>query len=179
MPCGAGEDAVELIPCSSQGQALGIAVDLYGVDADQIGAALHRASSRSRTPGRRMPRSNYRRVPLWRPAGVAGPSCPPPTVQPLRGIVRELGATRGQDVGILSWAPLTHAIDRFIGRQDSMCEKLVIDHRCLVAVAPYRMPRSGGCVLDHSNLEALLDKVAQMGLDAHIRQHATEDGLRG
>ena len=44
-----------------------------------------------------------------------------------------------------------------------MREKLVIDDSRLVAVAPYRMPRSGGCVLDHCNLEALLDKVAQMG----------------
>jgi hypothetical protein len=43
VPCRDGKDAVELTPCSSQGQALGIAIDLQRVDAaDQIGAAAHR-----------------------------------------------------------------------------------------------------------------------------------------
>src|SRR5271166_1223020 len=80
-------------------------------------------------------------------------------------------------VNVLRWASLTHAIDRFVGRPHRMCEKLVIDDRRLIAVAPYRMPRSSGCVLDYCNLEALLDEIAQMGLDTHVRQHATKDDL--
>ena len=41
MPCGDREDAVELAPCSSQGKALAVAIDLQRVDAaDQIGAAV-------------------------------------------------------------------------------------------------------------------------------------------
>jgi hypothetical protein len=54
---------------------------------------------------------------------------------------------------------------------------MVIDHRRLVAVTPYRMPRSSGCVRDDCNLEALFDKIAQMGLYAHVRQHAAQDDL--
>ena len=46
------------------------------------------------------------------------------------------------------WSVSTHAIDRFIGRHHCMREKLVVDDRRLIAVAPYRMPRSSGCVLD-------------------------------
>src|SRR6516225_6475084 len=56
-----------------------------------------------------------------------------------------------------------------------MGEKPVVDDRGLITVAPDRMPRPGGCILDHRNLEALLDKLAQMRLDAHVRQHAAED----
>src|SRR5262249_17994709 len=41
-----------------------------------------------------------------------------------------------------------HAIDHLIGRPHRMGEKLVVDDRCLIAVAPNRMPRSGGCVPD-------------------------------
>src|SRR5271169_3412359 len=58
-----------------------------------------------------------------------------------------------------------------------MCEKSVVDDRRLITVAPYGMSRSGRCILDHGNPKALLDKLAQMGLDAHVRQHATEDDL--
>src|SRR5437868_13348307 len=76
---------------------------------------------------------------------------------------------------LLGIGSLTHAIDRFIGGQHRMSDKLVIDYRRLVAITPYRMPRSSGCVLDDCNLETLFDKVAQMGLDTHVRQHATED----
>jgi len=42
-----------------------------------------------------------------------------------------------------------------------MAEKVAVDHRRLVAVAPHRMPRPGGGIADHGNLEALLDRVAQ------------------
>jgi len=56
-----------------------------------------------------------------------------------------------------------------------MCEKLIIDHRRLIAVTPYRMPRSGGGVLDHCNLEALFKKFTQVGFDAYVRQHAAKD----
>src|SRR5207253_4307850 len=79
---------------------------------------------------------------------------------------------------LLGIGSLTHAIDGVIGGQHGMSDKLVIDYRRLVAITPYRMPRSSGCVLDDCNLETLFDKVAQMGLDAHIRQHATEYDLR-
>src|SRR5215471_15660072 len=72
---------------------------------------------------------------------------------------------------------LVHASDRFIGRQHCMREKSVVDDRGLIAVAPYRMARPSRCVFDYGNLEALLEKLAQMGLDAHIPQHATEDDL--
>src|SRR5262249_36455599 len=56
-----------------------------------------------------------------------------------------------------------------------MCEKTIVDHRRLVTVTPDRMPGSGRRVLDDGNLEALLEELAQMRLDAHIRQHAAEN----
>ena len=56
-----------------------------------------------------------------------------------------------------------------------MCEKLIIDHRRLIAVTPYRMPRSGSRVLYDRNFEALFEKLAQMGFDAYVRQHAAKD----
>src|SRR6516164_11084856 len=68
-----------------------------------------------------------------------------------------------------------HSSDRFVGRPHGMGQKPVVDNRGLITVAPDRMPRPGGCILDHRNLEALLDKLAQMRLDAHVRQHAAED----
>jgi len=58
-----------------------------------------------------------------------------------------------------------------------MGEKAIIDDRRLIAVAPHRMPWPGGGVLDHGDLEALLEQVAQVGLDADVRQHAAEDDL--
>src|SRR6516162_2172522 len=58
-----------------------------------------------------------------------------------------------------------------------MREKLIIDHGGLISVAPDRMPWPGGRVLDHGDLEALLNELAQMRLDAHIGQHAAEDDL--
>jgi alkanesulfonate monooxygenase SsuD/methylene tetrahydromethanopterin reductase-like flavin-dependent oxidoreductase (luciferase family) len=54
-------------------------------------------------------------------------------------------------------------------------EELVVDHRRLIAVAPFRVARSSGRVLDHGNLETLFEKVAQMGFDADIRQHPAEE----
>jgi len=56
-----------------------------------------------------------------------------------------------------------------------MCEKLVIDHRRLIAVTPYRMPRSGSRVLYDRNFKALFEKFAQMGFDAYVRQHTAKD----
>jgi hypothetical protein len=56
-----------------------------------------------------------------------------------------------------------------------MREKLVIDHRRLIAVTPYGMPRSGSRVLDHCDLKSLFEKLAQMGFDAYVRQHAAKD----
>ena len=56
-----------------------------------------------------------------------------------------------------------------------MREKLVIDHRRLIAVTPYGMPRSGSRVLDHCDLEALFEKLAQMGFYAYVRHHAPKD----
>ena len=45
----------------------------------------------------------------------------------------------------------------------------------MIAVTPYRMPRSGSRVLDHCNLKALFEKLAQMGFDAYVRQHPAKD----
>src|SRR6516162_5755153 len=70
-----------------------------------------------------------------------------------------------------------YARDHFVGRPHGVGEKSIVDHRGLIAVAPDRMPRSGGCVLDHCDLEALFEQLAQMGFDAHVRQHAAEDHL--
>ena len=58
-----------------------------------------------------------------------------------------------------------------------MGQKPIVDHRRLIAVAPFGVPRSGSCVLDHRDLEALLEQLAQMGFEAHVRQHAAEDDL--
>ena len=70
-----------------------------------------------------------------------------------------------------------HARDDFIGRPHGVGEKSVVDHRGLIAVAPDWMPRSGGCVLDYCDLEALFQQLAQMGFDTHVCQHAAEDHL--
>ena len=70
-----------------------------------------------------------------------------------------------------------HARDRFVGRPNGMSEKSVIDHRRLIAVAPLRVTRSSGRVLDHGDLETLFEKVAQMGFDADVRQHPAEEDL--
>ena len=70
-----------------------------------------------------------------------------------------------------------HARDHFVGRPHSVGEKSVVDHRCLIAVAPHWMPGSSGCVLDNCDLEALFQQLAQMVFDAHVRQHAAEDHL--
>ena len=48
-----------------------------------------------------------------------------------------------------------HARDHFIGRPHGVGEKSVVNYRGLIAVAPDWMPRSGGCVLDYCDLEAL------------------------
>src|SRR5215469_6588417 len=58
-----------------------------------------------------------------------------------------------------------------------MREEPVIDHCGLVAVAPFRTPRPGGGVLHHGDLEAPLEKIAHMGFDAHVREHAAKDDL--
>jgi hypothetical protein len=58
-----------------------------------------------------------------------------------------------------------------------MGEKLVVDHCCLVAIAPYRMSRPGCRVFDHANLETLFKEFAQMRLDTHIGKHAAEHNL--
>src|SRR5215831_8327662 len=72
---------------------------------------------------------------------------------------------------------LTHRRDRFISRQHRMGQKAVVDDRRLVAIALYWMPRSGDGILHHGNLETLLKELAQMRLDAYVRQHAAEDDL--
>src|SRR5215467_5951077 len=68
-----------------------------------------------------------------------------------------------------------HVVDRFVGRPHGMRKESVVDDRCLVAVAPLGMPRSCRCVLDHGHLKATLEKFAQMGFYAHVRQHAAQN----
>src|ERR1700754_401134 len=68
-----------------------------------------------------------------------------------------------------------HSIEDFISRQQCMGEEAVVDNRCLIAVAPVRVSRSSCCVPDHGDLKSLLDEVAHMGLDAHVREHSAED----
>ena len=58
-----------------------------------------------------------------------------------------------------------------------MGEEAVIDHRRLIAVAPFGMAGTGGGVLHHRNLEALLEELAQMRFHADVRQHPAEDDL--
>ena len=62
----------------------------------------------------------------------------------------------------IAWLSRPHDCDDFIGRHHCMREGPVIDHRGLVAVAPLRMPRRADRVLNHGNLEAPLEKLAQM-----------------
>ena len=69
-----------------------------------------------------------------------------------------------------------HARDHFVSRPHGVGEKSIVDHR-LIAVAPNWMPGSSGCVLDNCDLEALFQQLAQMGFDAHVRQHAAGDHL--
>src|SRR5215469_3882768 len=56
-----------------------------------------------------------------------------------------------------------------------MSKKLIIDHGRLITVAPDRMPRSGSGVSYDRNFKALFEKLAQMGFDADVRQHAAKD----
>src|SRR5258708_5590107 len=58
-----------------------------------------------------------------------------------------------------------------------MRQETVADHCRLIPVAPDRVPRPGGRVLDHGHFESLFQEIAQMGFDAYIRQHAAEDDL--
>ena len=58
-----------------------------------------------------------------------------------------------------------------------MGEKSIVDHRRLIAVAPFGMAGAGGRVLDDGDFESALEKLAQMRFDAHVRQHAAEDDL--
>ena len=58
-----------------------------------------------------------------------------------------------------------------------MGEKLIIDHCRLIAVTPYRMPRSGSRVFYDRNFKALFEKFAQMGFDTYVRQHAAKDNF--
>ena len=58
-----------------------------------------------------------------------------------------------------------------------MGKKLVIAHRRLITVIPYRMTRSGSRVFYDRNFEAMFKKFAQMGFDAYVRQHAAKDNF--
>ena len=58
-----------------------------------------------------------------------------------------------------------------------MGEKSVVDHRRLVTVAPDRMARSGGRVLNDSHLETPFEKLTQVRLNAYVSQHPAENDL--
>ena len=58
-----------------------------------------------------------------------------------------------------------------------MCEKRIVNHRGLVAIAPNRVAGSRGRIGDNENFKSLLEQVAQMGFYAHIGEHATEHDL--
>src|SRR5579859_1117671 len=59
-----------------------------------------------------------------------------------------------------------------------MSKEPIVDQCCLIAVAPFWMTGPCDRILDHGDLEALFEELAQMGLDTHVRQHPAEDDLR-
>ena len=67
---------------------------------------------------------------------------------------------------------LLHGLDGFVGRQDCIRQKAIVDDCRLVAVADRRVSGSGRCVLDHGDFEALFQELPQVALDAEIGQHS-------
>src|SRR5690242_7421740 len=56
-----------------------------------------------------------------------------------------------------------------------MCEKREVDERRRVAVAPLRMSRRRRRVFCDGYFEALLEQIAEVRFDTHVRQHAAEN----
>ena len=58
-----------------------------------------------------------------------------------------------------------------------MCKKPEVDERCRVAVAPFGMPRGSCRIPCNDDFESLLQQIAQVSFDTHVRQHPAEDDL--
>jgi hypothetical protein len=56
-------------------------------------------------------------------------------------------------------------------------QERIVDQRRLVTVTSGGVPWAGGGIANDRNFEAVFEEVAQVGLDAHIREHAAEDDL--
>jgi len=67
-------------------------------------------------------------------------------------------------------------LHRLRSRPDGIGDEPEVDERRQVAIAVWN-DRRGGRVSDHRDLEALLEQVPQMGLDAKVGGHAREDDL--
>ena len=76
-----------------------------------------------------------------------------------------------------NFVALLHGLHGVVGRQDRVREEAVVDERRLVAVADLGVPGAGRRVLHHGDLEPLLEQLAQVALDAQVRQHPGQDDL--
>jgi hypothetical protein len=72
-------------------------------------------------------------------------------------------------------AVLPHSFDYLVSRQQCMGEESIVDDRCLVAIAPDRVPGTCCRIADEGDLKSFLYEVSHMGLDAHVCQHAAEN----
>jgi hypothetical protein len=62
-----------------------------------------------------------------------------------------------------------HDFDDFIGRSHCMRKETIVDDRRLIAITPHRVPRSSRRIPYNSNLKSLLQKMAEVRFDAHVR----------
>ena len=72
---------------------------------------------------------------------------------------------------------LAHGLNGVVGRQDCIRQKTIVDDRRLVAVAQLGVPGSRRRVLDHGDLENLLEQLPQVALDTEVGQYPGQDDL--
>ena len=72
----------------------------------------------------------------------------------------------------------SHRGNHVVGRQDRVREEPVVDQCCPIAITPLGVTGARDRILDHDHLKALLEELAQVALDAHVRQHPAQDDLR-
>ena len=70
---------------------------------------------------------------------------------------------------------VTHRRDGLVRRPDRVCEKRVVDERRGIPVAPFRMLGRSRRIFDDCYLESLLDQLAQVRFDTHVRQHSAKN----
>src|SRR5689334_449941 len=72
---------------------------------------------------------------------------------------------------------LLHSFHHVVRCQHRVCEKREVNERRRVTVAPLGMPWGSRRVLRNSDLETLLQQIAQVRFDADVRQHPTKNDI--